>query len=277
MGRNSRETGWKRDLTTDKSSAALDRFGMQSSILEWRTIALALVLSIATQGYVDGPCLFADEPTKQQGSDDELAAKKIVEETTKTIDASRERDWEAFENRADAWMTLGEFGKAFDDYSKAISLKRDEGRAHDFVIQRRIDAAIANEDYQHALSDAQTLVETTNPPNARYYADLAIILSKSPDAKVMNAARALEAAEIARNIRKGGAIEFIAVELALAAAHSVNGNFDKAASHQETAIEAMTARGLAVSKEAKLELEAYKNGKTFPFSAKREKVKPLTE
>jgi hypothetical protein len=56
------------------------------------------------------------------------------------------------------------------------------------------------------------------------------------------------------------------VELALAAAHSVNGAFEAAVKHQEKAIAAVEGK---VPPEMKAQLDAYKAGKEYPFQARK--------
>jgi tetratricopeptide (TPR) repeat protein len=166
-------------------------------------------------------------------------------------------------DRADAYMLLHEFERAFDDYTKAIESPTRRDPIY-FILQYRVFAGVGKGYYVQALKDAKELTKTS-PPQANAYAICALVLARSPDAKVKDPKEAMDYAIRAATM-KAETKDEVLLEKSLAAAHSANGSFREAVVHQQRAIAA--AKGKATA-EAKAQLEAYRAGKEYPFPFKK--------
>lgn len=212
-----------------------------------------------------GPMLDPDDPRREEKEAARKSVERLTEEINKSPKTDPIADAKLFEKRGDALMTLGESKKAFDDYSKAIEIYTP-AKASPWLIEDRISAAVESGDFRSALNDAEMLTEGISPPQPKYFAIYAMILARSPDGKVKDAERALDNAIYANAIRRRPS-EAVIVEIALAAAYSVNGDFASAVKHQEKAIKAVKDRGGEPPKYMQLQLEAYKQKKELPFGS----------
>jgi tetratricopeptide (TPR) repeat protein len=188
-----------------------------------------------------------------------------IEHLTKEIKRAGENELlDLYEARGDEFMKMEEYGSALDDYSKALSLAQGPSRGS--LLLKEVWAAVGNEDYKLALDCARrTAMANYSRPDA--YPTLALVLAGSNDDKVRDPKAALNAAKTAEGqLRPGHSRQM--VNAALAAAFSVNGDFDRAAEYQQKVIDEAgknTTRGM------KSQLEAYKSRQEFRFPRKRMK------
>lgn len=223
--------------------------------MSFRTTCVGLAVLSMGQ-YFGSSCHSQDYDSKKSN------AAKIVQALTIEIGGLNDPDPELFEERGDAFMDLGDFHNAFDDYSMAID-RTPNGISTYFLLHKRCGAAVGKGDYRQALEDSQDLAKAS-PPRSEALAILALILSRSPDEKVKNPAKALDIATQAATVTTPPPNRML-VEQALAAAHSANGNFAAAVKHQERAI------GFAEGhhrRELNAQLDAYKAKREYPFPAK---------
>jgi tetratricopeptide (TPR) repeat protein len=199
------------------------------------------------------------EPDKLER--EKIEAQKKIDQISNALLKTARPDPYLYVERAYAYMLLGDFDRAFSDYTKAIE---SPGRRADWysVLRYRVFAAVGKGDFVQALKDAKDCTKAS-PPQANAYATCALILARSPDEKVKNAKEALEYAIHASTMEDPGK-DVKLIEMALAAAYSATGDFKEAVAHQEKAI--MAAKG-GVTTEMKAQLEAYKSGRehAFPF------------
>lgn len=190
-------------------------------------------------------------------------AQTQVKEMSNQIAGAKDPGPELFEGRGDAYMVLKQYDRAYADFSTLVDSPRRRDRYK--CLRKLMEAAIQVGYHREALQIARTL-EFTTPRDSYLLSLIALLQAGSDDDEVYDPDAALETARSALLCKEEGGV--VTVDLALAAAFSVNGDFEKAINHQEKAIK--DAAGQAKD-EWKAQLEAYKAKKKFRLS--KSKVK----
>jgi tetratricopeptide (TPR) repeat protein len=211
----------------------------------------------------------SDGEEASKGDRNELTAKAHaqMEEMTKKISEAKSPKGEWYEWRGDAYMLLRKYDLAYEDFSTAATRTRGVRGVDRYKSLRKLmEAAIQVGYHQEALEIARTL-EFTTPRSPTLLSLIALLQAGSDDEEVHDPVASLETAKSALKYEpKGG--DVVTVDLALAAAFSVNGDFTKAVHFQERAI---TNAGDQAADEWKSQLDKYKEKKPFRLTSKAKK------
>lgn len=208
-----------------------------------------------------------NERKQYSGHEDQTQGdiKAEIEALSNEISLTNAPSFDLYEARADLLIKIGEYAKSYTDYTTAINVCFEQDRLGTGLLTRkRLPAAIHAGFHEQALKDLEGLIRTDLArEETELYAIMALLLAKSPLPKIRDPRKSLDYANLASKM--GTERARVLVERALAAAQSVNGDFEAAVEHQTKAFEEELQLEGRVTDITKKELEAYKKKKESPY------------